>query len=358
MSIFSPPVNLAHPAPLSHTPQSKAAKRKRIGQGYYDEDQDAALSPSHTSHQSPAKEYTAIVTPLERVQRRVAGHPLDQPFPVSPFPHSQPTTRRSNSTQRTRNRTGVPRSLHLQHLAALTTIVHISVLAQDYRRAARALGLMFRDSAVARSAAARNKGFMGIAAEVLLRHVPPQTHQGSMHSSGQISRYGLDKAKQLYQTLIVRHPYHKSWPESVNAVDFYLAMFNMWIHAVCTENDVCTSQERPEQDSRDNDLATKLGELEQAGDIASKMDDCMSTLPYMDEPELIRLRAMVDLWIADLYETCGVFPAPEDQLSDAGSLSASDVPINPQDYMLRAVQSREQAAARFSKLQGQARDDG
>ncbi|KIV89599.1 hypothetical protein PV10_06985 [Exophiala mesophila] len=356
MSIFCLPVNLAHPAPLSQTPQSQAAKRKRTDQGHYDEDQDAALSPSHTSHQSPSKEYTAIVTPLERVQRRVAGHPLDQPFPDPPFPHSQLTPKHSTSTPRGRDRTGVPRSLHLQHLATLTSIVHVSILAQDYRRASRALGLMFRDSTVARSAAVRNKGFMGIAAEVLLRDVPSQKQQSSVNSA-QISRYGLDKAKQLYQTLIVRHPYHKSWPESVNAVDFYLAMFNIWIYAVCAENEVWVSPERRELESRDHDLATKLGELEQASEIASKMDDCMSTLPYMDEPELIRLRAMVDLWIADLYETCGVFPAPDDQLSDVGSMAASDIQVNPQDYMLRATRSREQAAARFAKLRGQARDD-
>lgn len=325
------------------------------------DDEDEDPFPKHDAANPPKNvpnlEYTAILSPLEKIQRRLAGHSFDQPIPPLPFPHAAP---RENETSRSRTipdvkPTHASRSLHLQHLAALTAIIHRSILSQDYARAARAMGLMLRDDTVAGYAPIRNKGFMGIAAEILLRQDQGKESRNSDSSPPfHVSPIGLENAKRLYETLIIRHPYHKSWPESVNAIDFYLAMFNVWIHAVAvSEDNLDSPPSSPRFDQLDPQSLAKARELDEANQIATRMDECMASIPYMDEPELIRLRAMVDLWLADLYETCYAFDLPLEQVSDSDSQDHPEQKDPTTDYVHLAQQSRERAQARLSKLEGQ-----
>lgn len=218
------------------------------------------------------------------------------------------------------------------------------------------MGLMLRDQTVAGYAPIRNKGFMGIAAEILLRQ-DQNTHSRNGYPSRprheSISPVGLENAKRFYESLIIRHPYHKSWPDSVNAIDFYLAMFNIWIYAVAVSEDNSDSTpSSPRSDLLDQQSLAKVRELEQANQIATRMDECMTSLPYMDEPELIRLRAMVDLWLADLYETCHAFAVPLEQVSDTNSQDPYEQDDRTPDYFHLAQQSRERAQTRLTKLEG------
>ncbi|KAK5047256.1 hypothetical protein LTR84_006778 [Exophiala bonariae] len=353
MAIFTTPFKPSRPLQTTKQPSShsrpRSKKRKRSNTTHQEENHSGSddSSSSTSRDDAPNLDYIASLSPLERIQHRLAGLPFDQPVPPPPFPHAPLKEHHSAHLAQDAISTHIStsRSLHFQHLAVLTTIIHRSMVAQDYARASRAMGLLLRDSTVANDAPIRNKGFMGIAAEILLRQNRDPSSSSSAPES--ISAINLENAKRFYETLIIRHPYHKSWPDSVNAIDFYLALFNIWIYAVSvsgTEHD--STPDSPHSDQLDSQSPAKVRELEQANQIATRMDECMTTLPYMDEPELIRLRAMVDLWLADLYETCHAFAVPLDQVSDTNSL---DLP----DYFHLAQQSRERAQARLIILEGQ-----
>ncbi|EXJ69008.1 uncharacterized protein A1O5_07943 [Cladophialophora psammophila CBS 110553] len=334
-------------------------------------------------------DYTAVVSPLERLQRRVSGQPLDQPPPPFPFPHTESPLMKSRAgrgnldkgmdSSQTSKLSDSSRSFHGQHLAALTAVVHRSLFKEDFPRAARALGLMFHEDIVSKSAAVRTQGYMGIAAEVLLRNGTarePSPNPGV--SALRFTHEGFEKAKLFYERLIVRHPYHKSWPEAVNAVDYYLAMFNLWIFVVQAEStDESTAHEDDESDVESATPSSRAGgfrnpswkkvrELEQANQIASRMDTCMATVPCMDEAELIRLRAMVALWIADLHKDCacacrlGDLDAggtPLDQ--DSPALSPNqDLRADQKEHIREAARARDRAQDLLSRLESQARSDG
>jgi len=368
MAIFAIPVKSSHPPGFPQvsnsdartSPSTRGNKRKRstkIHQGEEADQGHSTFEPLDPPKATRPLEYTSVLSPLEKIQHRLAGHPLDQPLPPLPFPHAALKDTQPNRAVPDVKPTRASTSLHLQHLAALTAIIHRSMLSQDYPRAARAMGIMLRDSVVAGSASIRNKGFMGIAAEILFRQDQPNGSQSSPSPSFRMSPIGLEKTKRLYESLIIQHPYHKSWPESVNAIDFYLSMFNVWIYAVsASEVDPASPPASPGPDQLDAQSLAKVRELDRANQIANRMDECMASIPYMDEPELLRLRAMVDLWLADLYETCHAFAVPLEPLSDSDDYSQDhhkqQRDTGP-DHIYLAQQSRASAQARFAKLEGQ-----
>ena len=314
-NIFASPISThrAQPAAWSHRFTNNKRKKQKVAEGTAAEkaeESDNDVQVNTKVKTSGNLEYTAVISPEERYQRRVAGQPLDQKPSVFPFPHAEDYSTkdrvpRQRRWQKTTQETGNLQSLRMQHLAALTTIVHLSLLKEDFPRASRALGLLFREDVVSETAAVRNLGFMGIAAEVLLRNgssKDPGLRSTSV--SLPFTHEGFEKAKRLYERLIVRHPYHKSWPNTVNAVDFYLAMFNIWVYVVHAEN--ATTVDSDEDADKEFEADRKVRELQQADEIANRLDTCMATVPYMDEPELIRLRAMVALWVADLHNDCAM----------------------------------------------------
>ncbi|KIW91815.1 uncharacterized protein Z519_07785 [Cladophialophora bantiana CBS 173.52] len=389
-NIFVPPIATQRAPSAARELSSGKNKRKRMKiQRNVTEGEEHDYDVHGQSKTMTNLDYTAVVSPLERLQRRVAGQPLDQPPPPFPFPHAESPLMKSRAARKNldeemdRSQASKPsdssRSFHGQHLAALTAVVHRSLLKEDFPRAARALGLMFHEDIVSKSAAVRTQGYMGIAAEVLLRNGTarePTPNRGL--SALPFTHEGFEKAKLFYERLIVRHPYHKSWPEAVNAVDYYLAMFNLWIFAVQAEyTDESTAHEDDESDVESTTSSPRAGgflnlsskkvrELEQANRIASRMDTCMATVPYMDEAELIRLRAMVALWIADLHKDCAragrlgdldAGGAPLDQDSPALS-SNQDLRADQKEHIREAARARDKAQDLLSRLESQARSDG
>ncbi|EXJ58114.1 hypothetical protein A1O7_05538 [Cladophialophora yegresii CBS 114405] len=373
-NIFAPPVaaHRSHPTAWSLSQGSHKRKKQRlVDEAASNEDQDDGGLQEPEIRSSSNLEYTAVVTPLERHQRHVAGQPLDQEPPQFPFPHAADPATKGRGGRRTllegRKRSDIPhlpetsQSLHMQHLAALTTILHRSLLKEDFPRASRALGLLFREELVSENAAMRSRGFMGIAAEVLLRNGKTRDHSlDPAAASHPFTREGFEKARRFYERLIVKHPYHKSWPHAVNAIDFYLAMFNLWIYVVHT-----TPSESPEDIENDVGPSKEVRALDQANQIANRMDTCIATVPYMDEPELIRLRAMVALWIADLHEDCAYMVKSNDpQASDGFSerhglpLLAEEEQMSREDeHLSEAGLARDRARELLSKLGGHATSD-
>ena len=223
--------------------------------------------------------------------------------------------------------------MHQQHRGALTALLHKALFEGDFSRAGRAFGLILRDGAGGQLRDIRAEGRWGVGAEILLRREVGIGHQKEELSAGReneadslskseqdaaswFTRKGFEDAKKYYERLIVQFPFHKPNAGAVNALDFYPAMFGLWIYVVQEEGkldqeslDESTLSETSHADGSTRgettapfNLASKQRTLAQAREIAIRMDNCMTTIPYSDHVELIRLRGMVAQWMADVID--------------------------------------------------------
>lgn len=256
-------------------------------------------------------EYSAVITPDERVQRRLAGIPLNHPPPPAPFPHASQSRRPHTLDVKVSNKgddlaptiSGPSSSLRNTHLAVMVTILHQSLEQKDYVRAAKAIAVILRTEISGRTIDIRHAGLWGIGAEILIR---------DRAVDGNISRNGFNKTKVFYDKLALQHPWHRSWPNVTNAQDFKLAMFDIWIYTVCMESRKIREQYVDEYEadiSIDKELQAKRWELGEANTLSKEMDSLMGTVPFVDHLELIRLRAMVALWTADLIDAISLLSA-------------------------------------------------
>lgn len=314
--LFSLPLpTYQQPSSKSYGQGLKSKKRKRKNatgpnSKLQDEPNDGLQFLPQSELQAFAQnlEYSAVLTPEERTQYRAAGQSFDREPPSFPFPHS---TAKTDSQQSFRSDTNFQRpslapTLHLQHLAVVTAILHRCLADQDYTRASRALGLIMRDSIGGRAIDVRNEGRWGVGAEIVLKAGSQHDHSFDKDTTDSdrpqkspiFTREGFERAKRYYERLIIQYPFNKIHPTSVNAIDFYQALFGLWIYVVHQEGKTAPvlSPKLSHQDGQRR-------ELEQAHEIADHMDACMSSIPFSDDLELIRLRGMVASWIADLAES-------------------------------------------------------
>jgi hypothetical protein len=355
-NIFSLPVPVYRQSklPLRNGSPSRERKRKRTQFAQNAKTQSIDTSdetdklPHVGSKQAPQfPEYSAVLTPAERSQYRVAGQPFDLSPPTAPFPHAPGSQLSdvSRTTDTLSNRLAnldppiyhsSPGSrylpLHQQHLGAITALLHRALSDGDFDRAGRALSLILRDEVGGRGLDIRAEGRWGIGAEILLRQSTQIQHKqtawgvdgpGDAENSAKseqgpvwFTRKGFEDARKYYERLIVQYPFHKPNPGAVSALDFYPAMFGLWLYVVQEESklpaeplDESTFSEMSQDDDLADPrrrlssiLASKQRRLEQAREIADRMDACMATIPYSDDFELIRLRGMVASWLADLID--------------------------------------------------------
>lgn len=350
--------------------RSKKRKRKRVA-NQDDEPQDAAdndlqdLPDLQPPASSQSLEYSAVLTPEQRTQYRTAGQPFDQEPPPFPFPHARPKSDKQEAswTDDTAKRPIRAPTLHLQHLSAITAILHRCLAEKDYTRASRAFALILRDSIGGHAIDIRNEGRWGIGAEILLKagsqHDRPLGKEAPDDESSRqaplFTREGFGRARRYYERLIIQYPFSKPHAASVNALDFYQALFGLWIYIVHEEG-------KTEIDS--DPVSRQLRELKQAREMAGRMDACMSSIPFSDDLELIRLRGMVALWMADLAESCSGGRAPasdavsnqsspvNDITSDIGQIALQDLPERDSRGALgvEGAQSRRVAQQMFSRL--------
>ena len=380
-SIFSLPLP-TYQQPLNkyhgQRPSSKKRKRKEAvsqGTGSQDEPEDdiQVLPRQHQPVSSQSLEYSAVLTPEERTQYRAAGQPFNQDPPPFPFPHAPARSDRQQSAgteSRPRHPPAAP-TLHLQHLSVITAILHRCLAERDYTRASRAFGLILRDSIGGHAIDIRNEGRWGIGAEILLkigsqhdRSVGHSTVDSETSQQGSLfTREGFEKAKRYYEGLIIQYPFSKGHAASVNALDFYQALFGLWIYIVHEEGKAGsdTVPDIPPGDFQQR-------ELQGAREIATRMDVCMSSIPFSDDLELIRLRGMVASWIGDLAEICS---AQQSESTDGDAMSTDSSPVDDitadagqivlhdggerssrRALRLEAAQSRRVAHQMFSRLKG------
>lgn len=297
----------ALPVPPSQSRSSiatiRAQKRKR------GTEVDQAIESEDEAQRS--EEYRAVLTPDERAQRRLAGHSLVQELPHGPFPHrAPPSGLKLPGRIPTDNQTNDADadSLRIQHISAMSAVLHKCLLKKDYVRARHALGLLLRTDVHGKPIDIRAAGNWAIGAEILFRQYDRHLAIGSRHER---LRRGFLEAKALYEMLIIQYPPHRTWPDSVNAVDFYLSMFSLWIYVAQAEGQHAQNAEEGDHNdtaesadvSRTNDIRDiKIRELKQANDIAARMDKCMTSAAYSNNPDLLRLRNMVAEWQADLID--------------------------------------------------------
>ena len=309
-----------------------------------EQEQEEQEQDRETTDPASGPEGNPILSPDEVHQYRVAGLSRDQERPGGHFPHA-PAIREEHPRRTTDATLGKelssltppiypPRSvaqhgnLRFQHLAVLTTILHRCLLERDFVRAGRAWGLILREEFGGHPVDVRHGGRWGIGAEILLRrdlqlarrsHRPEaETPEAAPGVRPWWTRKGFEDAKNYYERLILQYPYRKSAPEAVSALDFYPAMVGLWIYVVQQESQAARdARERPDEESEDDareaedpeeaqgrfapaaEIRSK--ELEEAQQIAARLDELLVAPPYADDPEMLRLRAMVSRWVGDLF---------------------------------------------------------
>ncbi|KAL9098515.1 MAG: hypothetical protein Q9163_005839 [Psora crenata] len=227
-----------------------------------------------------------------------------------------------------------------QHLDALVAVMHRSTLDGDFHRAGRAWGMLLRAEVNNRSWDVRIGGRWGMGAEILLQQYYQQfatyldLYNGFTHirDAGCVRRISSSpelytKAVDYYERLILQYPYRKALPHSVGPVDFYLALFGLWIRSIVDEQWLsrCDMLAQSPSCARTNKDATAEGEmlesetssrvvggrqldeegiredtLRNVNRLADRLDGLLSSPPYCDAPSFWNLKGMSALWLADL----------------------------------------------------------
>lgn len=357
-------------------------KRKKSHDDWDDGTEDAAGETTDAVSETTPGASSLILSPGEAHQYRVAGLPFDQELPGGNFPHA--ASKDLPSRQETKHEVlrGLstlsppvypPQSaahrgnLRLQHFAVLSAILHRCLLQRDYLRAGRVWGLILREEYGGNHIDVRNEGRWGIGAEILLRRgrqlsdlasasrtTEDESSQPTASSNVCFTRQGFEDAKLYYENLIIQHPYRKVAPDAISALHFYPAMFGLWIYVTQEESKAAQDllHRQPAEDSSDelsgeegydgDDTSSKRRrkaaaeirerELEHAQQIAARMDDILVSPPYSDSPEILELRGMVSLWIADLFVMCVPYPGREDLgFEDGDGASGDDLPGSIQE---------------------------
>ena len=263
--------------------------------------------------------------------------------------------------------------LHKHHLAVLTAIMHRNMLEGDYLRAGRAWGMLLRAELNGHPMDLRPHGLWGVGAEILLFRdgqlandnaqelddleiasskgaASADNRSDALHAST-FSEDGFLMAKQYYERLILQYPYRKTAPMVVSSVDFYPAMFGLWIYLVQgqAQGQIRSNSAREEpKGARDmvqavnNPRIKRSQALDQASQIGARMDELLVSPPYSDHARLWNLRGNVALWEADLLH--------ESIVSIIASTFVGDNP-DLEDQQKNAESKAKDAFATASRLQ-------
>ena len=261
-------------------------------------------------------------------------------------------------------------SVRSQHLAVLMAMLHRCLLAGDYVRAGRAWGMLLRAESLGHHLDVRSHGRWGIGAEILLfrdaqllQQQPPVVEEQEMKedyfagdggrlsakSHSALGYEGFRKAKQYYERLILQYPYRKIMPHAVSSLDFYPAMFGLWIYAVQSSHKDMMSVSAENGSAAAScqpwtDIQTQINHntFQRVSDIATNLDELLVSPPYSDQSRFWRLRGMLALWMADLLS--------EDQtpniIFDKQNTSTSDGP-----FSVHAIEEQHQPGQEFWRQQ-------
>lgn len=418
-SFFSFPLTQGPSSTLRASLYKPSRKRKRdeadagtTSDGSEVEQSLSGTAPYPTSSGPPSSAPLEAAFSKDVAQEyRTAGQAFDQELPSGHFPHTPfhgKADRLAESDTRARihadlaalkpplyvpRDVGLPSNLGLRqrHVAVLTSVMHRSLLEGDYVRAGRAWGMLLRAEMNGRHMDLRTHGRWGIGAEILLRRDAQlaqrrMTQEDDDHDDGDpysreetadfFSEDGLDKARDYYERLILQYPYRKQNPNAVNALDFYPAMFGLWIYFVQDRHKTALSRihhsigngdrERTNEDLHTNtppsSPASERSErghartedvrrstLQQAEEIAIRLEELLLSPPYSDDPTLWSLRGMVALWVGDLSLTA---PPPTEASNGEGEVGNPENGLDGDSLSMERLLARhehERSLARKSK---------
>ena len=247
--------------------------------------------------------------------------------------------------------------LHLRHLGVLTAILHRCLMGGDIARASRAWAILIREQFWERPVDIKNTGYWAVGAELLIRS-EERHRRGSVDSKYSEEENGRDgdgrerrwgsaegwkKARAYYEQLILQYPYRRQFQRNTNALDFWPAMVGCEIYGIQweereglrklereergeDEDENETGQSEESEASRDPQedmeiaaqhriarlMRKREGKMWQAKEeirvkalgaseaAAARLDTLMSNHPYINNRVLLRLRAMLALYIGDL----------------------------------------------------------
>jgi len=270
--------------------------------------------------------------------------------------------------------------LRNQHLSVLTTILHRCLGEGDIQRASRAWAMLLRTQISGRGIDIRSNGYWQIGAALLMRSLDKKKKysyddeasddaepvQEEEEDSGVErrwgSREGLELAKSYYERLILEYPYNRQFQRSVSALDFWPAMVGCEIYGVQIEQKeglrkIEKQEEKDDEDDGSGDESLDSDEVEEedseedmftinqrrkekvrrrraekrwterdtvrqsalaaSGKIAAKLDEIMTTPPYSDSHNMLRLRGMLALYIGDL--SVPAMPLEQDEYDNEAS---------------------------------------
>ena len=249
--------------------------------------------------------------------------------------------------------------LRQRHLAAMTTTLQRCLLEGDYIRAGRAWGLLLRSEHSGHTMDLRSNNRWGIGAEILLRRdveLARKRKDGQMSNLHEMAMLdqarscwfsvdGFEKAKNYYERLVLQYPYRRAAPNAVGPLDFYCAMFGLWIYAVNEQHsaelrtvrkpanrsqhherrvDKETDSEG-ESDASDIEIDLRYSQerervrkstLQRAQEIASRLAELLISPPYTNSDMFKTLREMIDRWIRDLSAEQSPPSGPSESRSD------------------------------------------
>ena len=245
------------------------------------------------------------------------------------------------------NLAGAP-GLRQRHLAAMTTTLQRCLLEGDYIRAGRAWGLLLRTEHNGHIMDLRTNNRWGVGAEILLRRDVELARKRENRRMSDLREFaksdrarscwfsvnGFEKAKNYYERLVLQYPYRKTAPNATGPLDFYRAMFGLWIYSVNEQHSaelgslrkhtdrnlhnesIVEDETQSESESKsDTASASDMGmglrypqerdrirksAVQRAQEIASSLAELLISPPYTNSDVFKSLREMVDLWIKDL----------------------------------------------------------
>lgn len=337
--------------PQRHAQTTRKRKRDDESKDHSENDdlsssaRDDHISASPARQPSPPKP-RLIRTPDDIAQFRIAGHAITEPLPENPFPHR--SARKDDEGHRTHQtlrqvsegNEGITRArtLRQQHLSVLTTILQRCIIQKDFVRARRAFGLLLREEFGGQAFDVRTGASWGLGAEILIHadeektSLPPiPTIFANDHSTSDqrgdalwnSPRFGLTRdsfklIKRYLESLSVQYAYSSSHPRAFSAVDFKLAMFELWIHMlhgecrrIANERSYSPTHDLSETHIEDHpsDLLlsanTTLSDslnavLNEARDIRHQLETLMQAATYSNRPDYLNLHKGVLQWIVDL----------------------------------------------------------
>ncbi|KAK3940676.1 hypothetical protein QBC46DRAFT_384758 [Diplogelasinospora grovesii] len=259
---------------------------------------------------------------------------------------------------------------HEKQLGTLTTIIQRCLASGDIPRAKRAFALLLRSKVRGRKVDLRGRGYWEFGAEILSRETannnittnqwtpPVDDHLGEDDDDDDDGRgeqarllaaQNLPRIKTYYEALIQLHPYNKSHPTSVNALDFYPLLWAAEMDAIHTihKHELRKLETEPEEESEEDpmDLDDGYGGYENEEDgedgegegrweererrlrereqqyanrernkrekirqdalgkmkeLVGRMDNIVEIQPFSSDAELLRLRGMAGLFLSDL----------------------------------------------------------